>query len=95
MSYKSKKCPDCGKVIPSYGKECFACGHKFRSSCMSARCSSKSYSSRSLTLAQRSVKALGSTITCNTGSKHDAKEILINQYGFTESTAKYAVGYHD
>jgi tRNA(Ile2) C34 agmatinyltransferase TiaS len=32
MSYRTKKCPGCGKSIPSYSSECYTCGYKFRSS---------------------------------------------------------------
>jgi hypothetical protein len=93
MSCKTKKCPCCGKWIPSYSKECYTCGYEFYSSCNSACRSSKDYSPSYLTASQRKVKALGSTITCNVGSKRMAKDILVDDYGFDESTAKYAVGY--
>lgn len=42
---------------------------------------------------QRSVKALGSSLVSKTGYKRKAKDILVEQYGFSENTAKYAVGY--
>ena len=45
------------------------------------------------TTKQRSVKALGSELTSRTGYKKTAKDILVREYGFSESTAKYAVGY--
>ena len=48
---------------------------------------------RSETAKQKSVKALGSELTSKTGYKRMAKDILVKEYGFSESTAKYAVGY--
>lgn len=46
-----------------------------------------------LTPNQRKVKILGDALVYRTGSKYLAKEILVNQYGFKENTAKYAAGY--
>ncbi len=42
---------------------------------------------------QRSVKALGEKLVEQTGYKRTAKDILVEQYGFSQDTAKYAVGY--
>ncbi|WP_044411869.1 hypothetical protein [Thiomicrospira microaerophila] len=46
-----------------------------------------------LTRNQKRVKVLGSTLVAKTGSKAAAKTLLIEHYGFKESTAKYATGY--
>ncbi|WP_044414187.1 hypothetical protein [Thiomicrospira microaerophila] len=42
---------------------------------------------------QKKVKKIGSALVARTGSKAHAKSILVEQYGFSESTAKYATGY--
>ena len=42
---------------------------------------------------QKSVTSLGESLACQTGSKRAAKDILVDEYGFSEKTAKYAAGY--
>ena len=42
---------------------------------------------------QLKVKTLGLALVEKTGSKRAAKDILVEDYGFNENTAKYAVGY--
>lgn len=42
---------------------------------------------------QLKVKTLGLALVEKTGSKRAAKDILVEDYGFSENTAKYAVGY--
>lgn len=42
---------------------------------------------------QIEIKALGLMLVEQTSSKRQAKDILVNEYGFRENTAKYAVGY--
>lgn len=42
---------------------------------------------------QKSVTSLGEKLACDTGSKRAAKDILVDEYGFSEKTAKYAAGY--
>lgn len=42
---------------------------------------------------QLKVKTIGLALVEKTGSKSEAKDILLEQYGFDEETAKYAVGY--
>lgn len=39
------------------------------------------------------VKTLGSALVKKMGSKRKAKDILVEEYGFSENTAKYAAGY--
>jgi hypothetical protein len=46
-----------------------------------------------LTKNQRKVKILGGALVKRVKSKKRAAQILINQYGFKENTAEYAVGY--
>jgi hypothetical protein len=46
-----------------------------------------------MTAAQKRVKALGESLVKKTGYKRVAKDILVRDYGFSENTAKYAVGY--
>lgn len=46
-----------------------------------------------LTENQLKVKTLGSALVKRTGSKRTAKDILVEEYGFDENTAKYAAGY--
>ena len=53
----------------------------------------KSRVKTSMTKRQKSVVSLGQNLSCKTGSKRVAKDILVEEYGFDEDTAKYATGY--
>lgn len=46
-----------------------------------------------LTKNQKKVKQLGYSLVNKYGSKRKAKDILVEEYGFDEATAKYASGY--
>ncbi|MCD8477902.1 MAG: hypothetical protein LRY68_08420 [Sulfurospirillum sp.] len=39
------------------------------------------------------MKTLGNALVEKCGSKREAKDILVEKYGFDEDTARYAAGY--
>ena len=42
---------------------------------------------------QKKVKSLGTALVRKSGSKHKARNILVDHYGFDEDTAKYGAGF--
>ncbi len=71
-----------------YGREIFTPNQVIKAGQYRNRIASSGLSEKQL-----KVKTLGLALVESTGSKRAAKDILVNDYGFSENTAKYAVGY--
>lgn len=71
-----------------YGREIFKSHQVVKAGCYRKRIASTSLSEK-----QIKVKTLGLALVEKTGSKRKAKDILVDEYGFSENTAKYAAGY--